>query len=94
MTSSIKKGAALTAAVLTAAAMSGCGGSGNGQSAASTPTQSTPAAPQPQALDTAQVLALAKQSSETASPFPVDSGLLVLTDTSDTTTAITVTTGP
>jgi hypothetical protein len=93
MTSSMKKRAALTAAVLTAAGMTGCGG-GNGQSAATPPTQSTPVAPQPQALDTAQVLALAKQSSETASPFPVDSGLLVLTDTSETSAAITVNAGP
>jgi hypothetical protein len=90
MTSSIKKSAALTAAVLTAAGMSACGGGSGGQSAASPPAQTTPAAPQPQSLDTAQVLALAKQSSETAAPFPVDSGLLVLTDTSETSAAITV----
>jgi hypothetical protein len=90
MTSSIKKSAALTAAVLTAAGMSGCGGGGNGQTAAAPPAQTTAAAPQPQSLDTAQVLALAKQSSETASPFPVDSGLLVLNDTSETSEAITV----
>lgn len=91
MTSSMKKSAALTAAVLTAAGMSGCGGGGNGQSAASPPAQSTPAAPQPQSLDTAQVLALAQQTSETAPPFAVDSGLLVLTDTSETSEPITVT---
>jgi hypothetical protein len=90
MTSSMKKRAALTAAVLTAAGISGCGGGGNGQSAAAPPSQATPTAPQKQALDTAQVLALAKESSETASPFPVDSGLLVLTDTSETSGAITV----
>ena len=38
----------------------------------------------PQALDSAQVLALAEKTSETASPFAVNGGLVTLTDTSET----------
>jgi hypothetical protein len=41
-----------------------------------------------QQLDTAQVLALAQQTSETSSPFQVNDGALTLTDTSDSTPAI------
>jgi hypothetical protein len=41
-------------------------------------------------LDTAQVLALAKQTSETSSPFAVNGGALTLTDTSDTSEPISV----
>lgn len=44
----------------------------------------------PQALDTAQVLSLAQKTSETASPFAVNGGLVTLTDTSETTSPITV----
>jgi len=43
------------------------------------------------ALDTAQVLALAQQTSETSSPFAVNGGALTLTDTSETTAPISVT---
>jgi hypothetical protein len=41
-----------------------------------------------QQLDTAQVLALAQQTSETSSPFQVNDGALTLTDTSDSTQAV------
>jgi hypothetical protein len=88
MTSSMKKRTALTATVLTMAGMSACGG--NGQDTAQLPGQPTPTAPQPQSLDTAQVLALAQKPSETATPLPVDAGLLVLNDTSETSEPITV----
>jgi len=44
----------------------------------------------PQQLDTAQVLALAQQTSETSSPFQVNDGALTLTDTSDTSQAIVI----
>lgn len=51
------------------------------------------AAPMPpvaQTLDTAQVLALAKSTSESAEPFQVDSGLIRFSDTSETTAPIAV----
>jgi hypothetical protein len=89
MTSSMKKRAALTTAVLTAAGLSACGGGGSGTEAAAPPGQTTPPA-QAQSLDTAQVQALAEKPSETASPFPVDNGLLTLNDTSETTEPIAV----
>lgn len=44
----------------------------------------------PQALDTAQVLALAEKTSETASPFAVNGGLITLTDTSETSSPVAV----
>lgn len=44
----------------------------------------------PQALDTAQVLALAGKTSQTASPFAVNGGLVTLTDTSETSSPVTV----
>lgn len=44
----------------------------------------------PQALDTAQVLALAQKTSETANPFAVNGGLVTFTDTSETTSPIVV----
>jgi hypothetical protein len=44
----------------------------------------------PQALDTTQVLALAEKTSETGSPFAVNGGLITLTDTSETSSPVTV----
>lgn len=44
----------------------------------------------PQSLDTAQVLALAQKTSETASPFAVNGGLVTLTETSETGSPIPV----
>jgi hypothetical protein len=41
-------------------------------------------------LDTAQVLALAQVTSETTTPFTVNGGELVLTDTSETSAPIAV----
>jgi hypothetical protein len=46
--------------------------------------------PQPQALDTADVLAQARATSETSEPYAVDDGALVLTDTSETSEPIDV----
>lgn len=72
----------LSVAAIAAAAMSACGGGGNdGQAAAMAP----PPAVTSQSLDTVQVLAQARQPSETSSPYPVNGGALVMTDTSDTT---------
>jgi hypothetical protein len=51
------------------------------------------AAPQPpvtQSLDSAQVLALARSSSETSAPFQVDYGLVTFSDTSETSAPIAV----
>ncbi len=41
-------------------------------------------------LDTAAVLAMARVTSETADPIPVDDGMVILTDTSETTNPISV----
>jgi|SRR5580698_9627867 hypothetical protein len=79
--------------------LGGCGGADNGppvssmssgssgSSGSSAPTG--PTATQ-QSLDTQEVLAQAQQPSETSSPYVVDDGLLVLTDTSDTTAPISI----
>jgi hypothetical protein len=77
-------GAMGAAAIVTAS----CGD--NGGSASSTPPVTTPPASNVMALDTAQVLALAQVTSETSSPFMVNGGALVITDTSETTSPIAV----
>jgi hypothetical protein len=54
---------------------------------------SSPPPPPPhqsQSLDTAQVLALAQQPSETSNPMPVNGGAVVINDTSETSAPITV----
>ena len=87
----MKRKVATTAACAAAVLASACGGGDHGS-----PMPSPPSAPQPpptssnQMLDTAQVLALAKQTSETSSPFAVNGGALTLTDTSDTSESISV----
>ena len=63
--------------------MSGCGDGGQ-------PGGSSSSAPVAQTVDTAQVLALAQQSSESNAPFPVDGRMLTFGDTSDTTAPISV----
>ena len=50
----------------------------------------TPPPPTTLSLDTAAVLAMAKVTSETADPIPVDDGMVTLTDTSETTNPISV----
>jgi hypothetical protein len=45
-----------------------------------------------QSLDTAQVLAQARETSETSTPYPVNDGALTLNDTSDTSEPISVNT--
>ena len=71
-------------AVLLGASISSCGGHGSGV------TTTPPSPPTGQNLTTAQVLTLAKQPSESTEPFAVDAGALTLTDTSDTSEALTV----
>ena len=51
---------------------------------------SSPSTAQPQSLDTAQVLALAKQTSETSTPTTVNNGGITLNDTSETSAPIAV----
>ena len=72
--------AILGLAAIAAGSISACGGD-NGQTVAAPPP---PARVANQSLDTAQVLAQARHTSESSSPYPVNDGALVLTDTSDT----------
>jgi len=71
-------------AALAAGTLSGCGGSG-----AQSPVVSM--SPQLLSLDTAQVLAQAKQVSETGAPYVLDGAVAAFTDTADTTDAMPVT---
>lgn len=70
--------------VVAGSLMSACGGGGNA------PSPPVSQMPQPQALDTEQLLVQARSSSETSEPYPVDDGLLTLTDTSETSEPIGV----
>jgi len=63
--------------------LAACGGNDQ-PNASSTPV------PVPEMVDTAQVLALARATSETTSPFPVDGGLVTFSDTSETSVPILV----
>jgi hypothetical protein len=74
-------------AAIAAALISACGGDG-GAGVATTPSAADITT---QSLDTAQMLAQARETSETSVPFPVNKGELVLTDTSDTTEPLTFT---
>jgi len=69
--------------------LAACGGNDNGSST-STTTPTPPPTSNVMALDTAQVLALAQVTSETSAPFAVNGGALVLTDTSETGSPISV----
>ncbi len=69
----------------------GVAGLSVGLVAACNEDNSRPAPPTSQSLDTAQVLALAQQSSETSYPIVVDGGALALDDASDTSAPIAVT---
>ncbi len=91
----MKRKLAIMASVgLAAGIIGGCDGHGDGDVVAgnqsSPTTPAAPAAPVSQSLDTAQVLALAQKPSQTDAPFAVDSRLLTLNDTSDSSTPITV----
>ncbi|MGH8210121.1 MAG: hypothetical protein ACREU6_11115 [Steroidobacteraceae bacterium] len=78
-----RKIAVAGAAAVAAGALISCGGDDNSSSA-------PPLAPQ--TTDTAQVLATAQNSSEVSTPFQVNgtTGGLTFTDTSETTTPISV----
>lgn len=80
-----RKAAILSAMGVAAGLVSGCGG---GDDTASVTPPPTP--PATTSLNTEEVLALALVSSESASPFAVDDGAVVLTDTSETTEPVAV----
>jgi hypothetical protein len=81
-----QKIAILGVAALAAGSISACGGD-RGQAAAVMPSTTSVTS---QSLDALQVLAQARQASETSSPYSVNDGALVLTDTSDTSVPIGV----
>lgn len=88
-----RKLAMITSAGVAAALVSGCGGGGNGQTSSGGGSGTTGTAPPPsnvQSLTTLDILGQAEIKTETGSPYPVDSGALVLTDTSETSAPITV----
>jgi len=64
-------------AAIAAGSLSACGGSDAGSSAVAPPPSTM------QALDTTQVLAQSRETSETTYPYPVNFGVVFLTDTSD-----------
>lgn len=67
----------------------GCGSSGDYAGGSSSPPP-PPTPPASLSLDTAQVLALARQTSEVSTPFVVNGGAVKLTDTSDTAESMSV----
>jgi hypothetical protein len=71
-----------------ASVVAACHNDNNGST--TPPPSSTPPPMSGMVLDTAQVLALAQVSSETASPMVVDGGALRLNDTSESNAPISV----
>jgi hypothetical protein len=84
--------ASLGVAAVAAGSISACGGGGGGGNNGQAMATAMPPPPSVtnQSLDTAQVLAQARQTSETRSPYPVNDGALVLTDSSDTTEPVSI----
>lgn len=80
-----RKAAILSAMGVAAGLVSGCGGGDD--TAATTPPPTPPATT---SLNTEEVLALALVSSESTSPFAVDDGAVVLTDTSETSEPVAI----
>ena len=78
--------AVLASGALVAGLVSACGGGGSGGTTTPTPPPSS----NNLALDTAGVLALAVERSESTSPLAVNAGALTLTDTSDSSEPINV----
>jgi hypothetical protein len=81
--------------VCAAASLAAACHNNDGSAGATTPSTPPPTTPpmtsNTMSLDTAQVLALAQQTSETSSPFEVNAGAFVFTDTSETSSPISVT---
>lgn len=84
--------AILGVAAVAAGSISACGGGGGGGDSGQAMATAMPAPPSVthQSLDTAQVLAQARHTSETSSPYPVNDDALVLTDTRDTTEPVSI----
>lgn len=79
--------ATLSAVGVTATLITACGHDDNMTMSSQPPP---PPPPTMQSLDTAAVLAMAKVSSEISDPITVNDGMVVLTDTSETTDPISV----
>ena len=84
-------GAIVGASACAAILLSACGGGDSSSAppapastASSASTASTTSMATGMSLDTAQVLAQARETSETAAPYAVNDGAMRLTDTSDT----------
>jgi hypothetical protein len=73
-----------------AAACHNDNGSSPSMTSTTPPQTPPPTTSNTMSLDTAQVLALAQVTSETTTPFTVNGGELVLTDTSETSAPIAV----
>jgi hypothetical protein len=81
----------MTSVGLAAGLVSGCGGGDHGQAAmGASGGGGGSTAPSSVSLSTGDVLTLAQKTSETASPYTVDGGALVLTDASETSEPINV----
>jgi hypothetical protein len=83
------------AAVLLVSLLSSCGGSDNGGGSASSGSGSgsgtgTGTGSSVMMVDTANVLSQAEQKSETTEAYTVNGGVLVFTDTTDTTEPISI----
>jgi hypothetical protein len=86
-----RKLAIMTSVGLAAGLVSGCGGGDHGQaSMGGSSGGGGSGTPSSVSLQTGDVLTLAQKTSETAAPFAVDGGAVVLTDASDTATPINV----
>jgi len=79
-----------TTALIGAATFAAAGLVACGDHKAAGPAPVMPPPSTAQQLDTAQVLALAQKSSEVSTPMQVDDGALTLTDSSESTQAISV----
>lgn len=79
------KVAALSVVGMTATLITACGHDDK-----TTMNPPPPPPPTVQSLDTAAVLAMAMMSSETSDPIMVNEGVVVLTDTSETTEPISI----
>ena len=82
--------AILGVAAVAAGSISACGGGGGDSGQAMATAMPPPPNVTHQSLDTAKVLAQARHTSETSSPYPVNDDALVLTDTRDTTEPVSI----
>lgn len=78
--------AIMTSVGVAAGLVAGCGGGDHGQAATPPPPPMTSTVP----LTTADVLALAKKTSDTDAPIAVNSGVVTISDTSETASPISI----